>query len=353
MAKLEDFIVRKTLGNTDENQKNGNSAFNTHDYVFIESYNEVINRHKEENYIYASDYSVMNGACLSREIRGPKNRRSTWQWLRSANSKNCVKRVFDDGSLGINDVGYTSAGLCPVLHLNLSSVISARSASRDNFRIGVFRDLIGEIVYHTIEFGFYPQDKAKNAKALEELFKKRRLTPTGRTYSKYMEENGSFQQNEEFEYDGKRYVRVISERYDGDSRYKDGTRASEIGTPEWAEVQPIKWKIKNWSELPKSINPNGKGTAKTIYVKSEEGITSGIPFHPSYGKTEHTMWQNSPLRAFLNSYDLHEELSRGNGNAKYMADINYNLKGKGKGFLQEAFSAYFDKIKLDESSKTL
>lgn len=105
----------------------------------------------------------------------------------------------------------------------------------------------------------------------------------------------------------------------------------------WAEVQPIKWKIKNWDELPRSINPNGNGTAKTIYVKSEEGIMSGIPFYPEYGETEHTMWQNSPLRAIFNGYDLHEELSKGNGNKRYKADNNYRFKGKG--FLQEALDS--------------
>lgn len=152
-----------------------------------------------------------------------------------------------------------------------------------------------------------------------------------------MKEDGSFEQNQEFEYGGKKYVRVISEKYDNDSEYKDKTKTPEDGTPMWAEVQPIKWKIKNWDELPRSINPIGNGTAKTIYVKSEEGIMSGIPFYPEYGKTEHTMWQNSPLRAIFNGYDLHEELSKENGNKRYKSDKNYCFKGKG--FLQEALDS--------------
>ena len=152
-----------------------------------------------------------------------------------------------------------------------------------------------------------------------------------------MKEDGSFEQNQEFEYGGKKYVRVISEKYDNDSEYKDKTKTPEDGTPMWAEVQPIKWKIKNWDELPRSINPIGNGTAKTIYVKSEEGIMSGIPFYPEYGETEYTMWQNSPLRAIFNGYDLQEELNKGNGNKRYKAGRNYNFKGKG--FLQEAFDS--------------
>ena len=336
MAELKDFIVRTRLDNTDENQKTGNSAFDTQDFVFFETYDEVKGIDSDKCYVYASDYAVMNGAFLGGERKGPKDRQSTWYWLRSANSRSHVYYVRSDGSLDYKHADRKSAGLCPALHLNLSSVISARSASRD-FKIEPFKDKSGKILYYTIEFGSYPQDKAKNSGELERLFNAHKLTPTGKTYTGYMKEDGSFQQNQEFEYGGKKYVRVISKKYDNDSEYKDKTKAPEDGTPMWAEVQPIKWKIKNWDELPRSINPNGNGTAKTIYVKSEEGIMSGIPFYPEYGETEHTMWQNSPLRAILNGYDLHEELSKGNGNKRYKADNNYRFKGKG--FLQEALDS--------------
>ena len=336
MAELKDFIVRTRLDNTDENQKTGNSAFDTQDYVFFETYDEMKGIDSDKCYVYASDYAVMNGALLDGQRKGPKDRQSTWHWLRSAYTKNYVHLVKDDGSLYYYRAYEKSAGLCPALHLNLSSVISARSASRD-FKIEPFKDKSGKILYYTIEFGSYPQDKARNSSELEKLYNARKLTPTGKTYTGYMKEDGSFEQNQEFEYGGKKYVRVISEKYDDDSEYKDKTKAPEDGTPMWAEVQPIKWKIKNWDELPRSINPNGNGTAKTIYVKSEEGIMSGIPFYPEYGETEHTMWQNSPLRAIFNGYDLHEELSKGNGNKRYKSDKNYCFKGKG--FLQEALDS--------------
>mgnify|MGYP006070170965 CR=1 FL=1 len=336
MAELKDFIVRTRLDNTDENQKTGNSAFDTQDFVFFETYDEVKGIDSDKCYVYASDYAVMNGAFLGGERKGPKDRQSTWYWLRSANSRSHVYYVRSDGSLDYKHADRKSAGLCPALHLNLSSVISARSASSD-FKIESFKDKSGKILYYTIEFGSYPQDKAKNSGELERLFNAHKLTPTGKTYTGYMKEDGSFQQNQEFEYGGKKYVRVISKKYDNDSEYKDKTKAPEDGTPMWAEVQPIKWKIKNWDELPRSINPNGNGTAKTIYVKSEEGIMSGIPFYPEYGETEHTMWQNSPLRAIFNGYDLQEELNKGNGNKRYKAGRNYNFKGKG--FLQEALDS--------------
>ena len=332
---LTRFIIPVELDNTDENQNTGNSAFDTQDYVFFETYDEVKNIDKDERYVYASDYAVMNGALLGGQRKGPKDRQSTWHWLRSAYSENIMYRVRSDGQLGYDYAYVESAGLCPALHLNLSSVISAQSASRD-FKIEPFKDKSGKILYYTIEFGSYPQDKARNSSELEKLYNAHKLTPTGKTYTGYMKEDGSFEQNQEFEYGGKKYVRVISKKYDDNSEYKDKTKAPESGTPMWAEVGPIKWKIKNWDELPRSINPNGSGTAKTIYVKSEEGILSGLPFYPKYGdkKGRDTMWQNSVIRAYLNGYDLHKEIDINNGNKTYKNYQNFNFAGHG--FMQEA-----------------
>ena len=99
MAELKDFIIRAHLGNTDKNQNTGNSAFDTQDYVFFETYDEVKDMSDDDRYVYASDYAVMNGALLSRIRKGPKNRQATWHWLRSADTKHSVYRVASDGSL--------------------------------------------------------------------------------------------------------------------------------------------------------------------------------------------------------------------------------------------------------------
>ncbi len=99
MAELKDFIVRARLGNTDENQETGNSAFDTQDYVFFETYDEVKEMNDEERYVYASDYAVMNGALLGGTRKGPKDRQATWHWVRSAYSQYYVSKVYYDGSL--------------------------------------------------------------------------------------------------------------------------------------------------------------------------------------------------------------------------------------------------------------
>ena len=322
---LTRFIIPVELDNTDENQKMGNRSFKTKDYVLLDSDDDIKDLNSKERQTTATDYAVMNGALLRN-----KDTSFTWYWLRSAYSEYDVDNVSSDGDRHYFKAYYTHGCARPALHLNLSSIISARSASRDFGKIGVLGDK------HTIELGEYPKSHAKNEDELEKIFKNGSLTKTGKKYTGYRKDDGSFAQNEEFEYKGKRYVRVVCKKYDDDSHFSDGKNEPETGKVSWALVEPIVWNVRNWDDLPREINPKGTGKAKYIDVQTEEGILSGLPFYPEYGdeKGRDTMWQNSPIRAFLNGYDLHREIERGNGNKKYKNDQNFNFAGRG--LLQEA-----------------
>ncbi len=131
-------------------------------------------------------------------------------------------------------------------------------------------------------------------------------------------------------------MRVICQKCDDDSHFFDGEYEPETGEVSWAVVEPIVWNVRNWDDLPREINPKGTGKAKFIDIQTEEGILSGLPFYPRCGdeKGRDTMWQNSVIRAYLNGYNLHKEIDRGNGNKKYKAERNFNFEGHG--FLQEA-----------------
>ncbi len=336
MAKLKDFIVKARLGNTDKKQKMGNPDFDTQDYVFLESVDDVKNMSDEDRYVYASDYTVMNGACLGFEKKGFQNRRAISYKLRSCElvgTEYGIVEVKPDGYIARSPLALKSDGLCPALHLNLLAVISARK-KLSAFKIEAVKDRDDKVLYHTIEFGFYPQDKAENGDELERLFQKCDLTKTGKEYVGYLYEDGTYSPKQEFEYKGKKYVRVVSQKYDTDSEFKDGTEAPRSETPVWAEVQPIKWKIKNWDDLPKVLNPNGNGSAVDIYVRTEDAILTALPFFLKNNTMVGAMWQNSLIRAYLNGYDLHEEIDKGNGNSEYKAETGYDLKGRG--FIEEA-----------------
>lgn len=319
---MKDLLIPVELENTDESQKMGDRKFKTTDAVFLDSDDEIKDLSSSERRTTATDYAVMNNGAVAN-----KSSLFTYYWLRSAYSKTNVDYVDTDGDRYYDNAHNTNGCVRPALHLNLSSFLSARSASRD-FEIDAKNE--------TIKFGAYPKTKAKNNDELERLFKRGALKRTGKTYTGIMKDDGTFARNEEFEYGGKRFVRVVCKKFDGDSHFADGSSCPETGEVSWAVVEPITWKVRNWDEMPREINPNGRGKAKFVDVVSEEAVMSGIPFYPEYGddRGRDTMWQNSVIRAYLNGYDLHREIDRGNGNKAYKNDQNFNFAGHG--FLQEA-----------------
>ena len=341
MVQLKDFIVKSKLGNTDENQKMGNSSFDTQDYVFLETLDDVKNLEFKQRYTDVTDYVAMNDIALDKKAQGTGKRRYAPRWTRTAESG---ADVFISGNLYEERENSPSCephkwmvlnlrndfGICPALHLNISAVLSAQKAG-NNFKIEPVLDGNGKELYHTIEFGSYPQDKVKEdmAQKLEKLFQNKKLTPTGKSYQRFCTVDEKYKRSPEFEFEGKKYARVSVAELDDDSlEYKSYTM--------WVKVQPIKWVIKNWNELPKELNPSGIGTAKTIFIRTEKVLLTGFCFFPMCNGAEKTMWQNSPIRAYLNGYDLYEELNNGNGNVNYKADRNFDFKNNN--FLNEAFN---------------
>lgn len=336
---LASFIVPTKLRNTDEFFNVGDPNFTTNDYVFLESKEELENTTTDnERIVYPSDYAVMNNAIVSDKRRRHNNRLTTIYYLRTAEDDTNNITIAFKGDINSDSRRYKWISICPTINLDADAIVKARQNSTQ-FKIEPVKDTNGKTLYHTIEFGSYPQDKAKNSDELEKLYNAGTLTATGKVYTGMFDsKNDDFRQNVEYLYKGKKYVRVLVKRYDEDSEFKDGTMLPPLDDkPLWAEVQPIKWKIKNYGELPKELNPDGKGTAKVISVRTEEAIISGLPFSNADASPESTMWQNSIPRAFLNGYDNYSEIDNGNGNAKFKAEKNYNFQGKG--FISEAFDS--------------
>ena len=336
---LKSFIVPTKLENTDEEQKYGDSSFDTKDLIYLESWLDVENIPKDERIVYPTDYAVMNGCCTSGKY-GLLNKESCATWLRSDISTGLVNVVNFNGEnngMLVNWLELTT--ICPTLRLDLSAVISARRLPQDVFKINDVVNKNGRVLYHTIEFGEYPKTyvgETKN-KELENLYSEKKLVNTSKTYTgRYIRYNGELALYPEFEHEGQRYVRVINEKYNNASQFSDGTMSPKSGTPLWVKVEPITWKIKNWEDMPWSINPQGNGNAKFIDVRAEYGIMSGIPFYTFAFDKNCSMWQNSIIRARLNGYNTHKEIAKGNGNSKYIAEKNFNFTKNN--FLNEAFS---------------
>lgn len=312
----------------------------------------------EERTISATDYAQMNNAYTYDDYETRTGRQTTWTWLRSACNWCNVHYVNGDGDWHNEYTNHRDAGLCPSLHYHLPSDISARSALRSlkgqktrdegeelEFDIREVKDTRGKTIYHTLQIGEYPKTKVDEnlSKTLESLYHGGKIQEgilcTGRWYSSngqkedYKDYVGKH--SPEFEYQGERYVRVVSQPYAEEDRYSDGTPSGKVGTIRWAKVEPISFVIKNWDEMPKSINPKGNGRAKYFDLRAEEAITSNIPFYPDEDDQNSTMWQNSSVRGFFNGIDVRNIKS--NGNIEYGASRGGNFTGECN-FLNEAFN---------------
>ena len=335
---LSKFIIPVELDNTDENQKFGKKSFKTKDLVFLDSDDDMNELSVEEKITTPTDYAIANGAFhwWGGVSRTGKKGTSAY-WLRSAFSKDEVYDVLRGGLRDTDYVDRTQLGISPTLHLNLSSIISAQSELHDFGKIAHVKDTDGKVIYHTIEFGKYPKTKETKSDEFENLLKEDKIFPTGKTYTGYLD-NGKFTENLEYEYNGQKYVRVKNNRFEDGNFYSDGQKVPKDGYV-WIKVEPITWIIRNWDEMPTSINPQGNGKATYIDVRTEESIMGGIPFYPNTSDNNISFWQNSSIRGFLNGINVNNITT--NGNTKYTAPNGGDFTGKG--FLQEAFVVDMDR----------
>lgn len=244
------------------------------------------------------------------------------------------------------------------MHYHLPSNISARSASRffnrgqnntdgEEFKLDVreVKGKKGNTIYHTLQIGEYAQTKESEelSRTLESLYHGGKIKQGLISIPNWYTSNGQKEYGKDFagkhspifEYKGNRYVRVISNPYENDSRYSDGTISGEKGTVRWVKVEPISFVIKNWDEMPKSINPKGNGKATYFDLRAEKVITSNFPFYPDEDDQNSTMWQNSMPRGFLNGIDVRN--IKENGNPEFGASRGGNFTGECS-FLNEAFN---------------
>ena len=333
---LRSKIIPTTIENTDESKKTD-----------------------MERRISATDYAQMNYAYTYDNYTTRTGKQTTRAWLRSAWDRHNVNYVDGDGDGNREFTANRSAGLCPSLHYHLPSDISARSALRflkgqknrdeseepEQFDIREVKDTEGKTIYHTLQIGEYVKTKVDEnlSRTLELLYHGGKIQEgivcTGRWYSSNGQKENykdyAGKHSPEFEYQGNRYVRVVSYPNGEEDRYSDGTPTGKVGTIRWAKVEPISFVIKNWDEMPKSINPKGNGRAKYFDLRAEEAITSNIPFYPDEDDQNSTMWQNSSIRGFFNGIDVRNIQS--NGNIEYGASRGGNFTGECN-FLNEAFN---------------
>lgn len=352
---LRNKIIPTVIDNTDNIQNTGGKEFNTTDLIYLDSFDEQKN--VIEKRVFATDYAQMNNAYICYEDTY-NDKPLSCVWLRSAFNRTMVRYIDGFGECFYTTTGDRRYGICPSLHYKLPVDSSPKGILRffkkyqnkeegkeNEFDIRKEKKIGEKNIYHTLQLGEYPKTKLDDdfSQLLESLYNggkiKEGLLCTGRWYStngvKDSYKDYAGKHSPEFEYQGKRYVRVVSYPQCKQDKYSDGTIAGKPGTIRWVRVEPISFEIKNWKEMPKSINPKGNGKAKYFDLRAKETITSNIPFYPEEDDTNSTMWQNSTIRGFLNGIDVRNVKS--NGNIDYGASHGGNFTGECN-FLNEAFN---------------
>ena len=296
--KYSDLLVKKKVDNGDYPA--------TKDYISLESVDDYKDRGLNYSRTKATDFAIFNGADVKLSddgnLYGPVYTRTDDDQVFSG----C--NIFYISNEGVKESGFTideHMGIRPQISIDISRYLKAREV--DSSRMNIYQRVGGK---PTISLGKYPNHVADDQEEIDDLFNQGKLKALGRSYLSEYGDHNSLYYPEYTTEDGRRYVRcpIGNARHNGDPfmRFNNGTHIEDYKDREdlWFEVEYIPWVIKNWDELPKSINPDGTGKAKTMDLYSVNMIRSGLPFYPSILAAYGNVWQNSTIRGYLNGYNM-------------------------------------------------
>ena len=186
--------------------------------------------------------------------------RTGWVYTRSSDGDGDVRGVDKDGSRSYKSSYKRSGAVRPAL---LSSFIFSQISPN---RVRGYNGT------EEVEYGEYPQYAPDSdvQRRLENEYKNGNLRQTGRNYTFDKTEYDDYDQYfqpvtyEEYDYNGKRYIRIRANSDYGSNSFKLSNGESyRNGDYVWVEVSPVKWLIDD----------------KTQTLVSKRGLLSGIRFH--------------------------------------------------------------------------
>ncbi len=186
--------------------------------------------------------------------------RTGWVYTRSSDGDGDVRGVSNDGSRFIIYRYRRSGAVRPAL---LSSFIFSQISPN---RVRGYNGT------EEVEYGEYPQYAPDSdvQRRLENEYKNGNLRQTGRNYTFDKTEYDDYDQYfqpvtyEEYDYNGKRYIRIRANSDYGSNSFKLSNGESyRNGDYVWVEVSPVKWLIDD----------------KTQTLVSKRGLLAGIRFH--------------------------------------------------------------------------
>ena len=237
---------------------------------------------------YVSDYHVDNDSSLEG--------RTGYYWTKSDDGDNDARAVYDGGIGSCYNVTLRHGGARPALPFSSISSIPTNGVSGAPKRA---RDGVLEV-----EYGYYPQKAVSKdmQERLERAFQRRSLSRTGKKYTtdsrKYdaYDETFSPKQHEEFQLDGKRYVRVEANSDFGGGEFTLSNGESyRDGDFVWVEVSPVKWLVDERAKI----------------MLTDKLIFSGVQF--KHTRDYHTEdFDRTDIKTFMDRY-LSKELEQSRG----------------------------------------
>ena len=189
---------------------------------------------------YVSDYHINNDSSLDGRTGG--------YWTKSesdyGNNTACVVRK--SGSSACFFVSARECGARPALPFSEASSIPTNGESVKRAKDGVLE----------VEYGYYPQKAVSTdmQEILERAYESGNISKTGNTYTTDSRKPNAYNekfipiQHEEYEYNGKRYIRV-KKIFDYSNIYLDASctlsngKDYREGDDVWVEVLPVKWLV--------------------------------------------------------------------------------------------------------------
>ena len=218
-------------------------TFLTEEQIFGSNQIDVIRKRGTKAAI--SDFSVLLGGWVSdyhvdsdSSLKG----RTGWYWTKSDDGDNDAHVVYVDGDSDYDDVSIRNGGARPALPFSSISSIPTNGESGKRARDGVLE----------VEYGYYPQRAVSRdmQERLERAYRSSSISKTGNSYTTdsvtYDDYDTAFQPqtHQEYEYNGKRYVRVeANSYYDGNNFTLSNGEQYRDGDNVWVEVEPVKWLV--------------------------------------------------------------------------------------------------------------
>ena len=218
-------------------------TFLTEEQIFGSNQIDVIKKRGTKAAI--SDFSVLLGGWVSdyhvdsdSSLKG----RTGYYWTKSDDGDNDARAVYADGLRNCYDVDKRDGGARPALPFSSISNIPTNGESGKRARDGVLE----------VEYGYYPQKAVSRdmQERLERAYRSSSISKTGNSYTTdsvaYDDYDTAFQPqtHQEYEYNGKRYVRVeANSYYDGNNFTLSNGEQYRDGDNVWVEVEPVKWLV--------------------------------------------------------------------------------------------------------------